>query len=170
MAELQTLTSADLKQVRTLRLTGLKESPAAFGQTAEEFERMSDEDLLAWIGPDSDKFVVGAFSENTTLVGLIGFARQTRQKVRHKGIVWGVYVSPEFRGQGISKKLLRQLLEQVRTIPDLLQLQLTVTSSQPAAAHLYRSFGFTEFGIEPRSLRLESGFVDEIHMYLSLGV
>ena len=168
MYEIRTLTSSDIAQIRKLRLAGLLESPAAFGQTADEFEQMPDEELLSWIGPTLDKFVLGAFSADSNLIGLMGVARQARVRVRHKGMIWGVYVLPEFRGQGISKQLLKQLLKQVVTLPDLEQLYLAVAQPQSAAAHLYRSFGFTEFGIEPRALQLNNEFIDETYMYLRL--
>ena len=165
---LQTLTCADVTQFRELRLAGLCESPAAFGQTADEFARMSAEELAAWIGPSQDKFIIGAFSPESRLVGMVGVTRQNRERIRHKANIWGVYVVPSCRGQGISRLLFRRVLDDIGTLPGVLQLQLCVASSQTAALQLYRSFGFKEFGLEPRALALGSEFVDELHLWLPL--
>ena len=169
MYSLRTLTHSDVSQFRELRLAGLRESPAAFGQTAEEFEQMSEQELAAWIGPTQDKFIVGAFDELSKLVGIIGVNRQSRERIRHKAVIWGVYVTPECRGQGISKSLLKRLIDDIGQIPGLQQLQLCVATSQGAAESLYRSTGFQEFGIEPRALRVDDRFVDELHMWMPLG-
>lgn len=168
MYQVKILSANDLAQFRDLRLVGLLESPAAFGQTPEEFEKMSDQELISWLGPTEDKFMLGAFSEKNTLIGLMGVRREPRFRIRHKGIIWGVYVLPEYRGQGISKILLTKLISEISRIPDVEQLQLAVSVSQSVAEKLYRSFGFVEFGNEPRAFKVDDKFLNEKHMYLLL--
>ncbi len=168
MYQVKILSAKDLVPFRDLRLVGLLESPGAFGQTPEEFEKMSDQELISWLGPSEDKFTLGAFTDTGTLIGLMGVRREPRFRIRHKGIIWGVYVLPEYRGQGISKALLTKLLAEISLIPGIEQLQLAVSSSQTAAEKLYRSFGFLEFGNEPRAFKVENQFLNEKHMYLLL--
>jgi len=43
---------------------------------------------------------VGSFKDGL-LIGMIGFVREQRNKLRHKGNIWGMYVVPEARGEGI---------------------------------------------------------------------
>jgi ribosomal protein S18 acetylase RimI-like enzyme len=168
MSDIRILNSSDLDQIRCLRLQGVLESPAAFGQSVDEFKQMSDAELLSWIGPTDDKFVVGAISLDGTLVGMMGLTREPCLRTRHKAKLWGVYVRPESRGSGISRQLLRYLLDNVSRLPGLRQINLAVATPQVAAQTLYRSFGFIEFGIEPCAIAVEEGFIDEVHMYLRL--
>jgi ribosomal protein S18 acetylase RimI-like enzyme len=79
---------------------------------------------------------------------MAGFRRETGPKTRHKGRIWGVYVTPVKRDGGTGRSLLRQLLEQAGKIQGLEQIMLSVTETQTAAIGLYRSFGFVSFGRE----------------------
>lgn len=91
----------------------------------------------------------------------------TRLKQRHKGIINGVYVAPTHRGQGISARLLRELIAIARTA-GLSCLKLTVVVGNDPARRVYESCGFTTYGIEPRSLRVDGQDVDEALMGMDL--
>jgi GNAT superfamily N-acetyltransferase len=56
------------------------------------------------------------------MVGQAGFVRYEGRKERHKGTIWGVYVTATARGQGVAKTMLARLLDQVRSYPDLEQV------------------------------------------------
>jgi len=60
------------------------------------------------------------------------------------------------------------LLEKIKTLPDLEQVSLTVSSRQVAAKTLYRSLGFELSGIEPASLKIGDQYFDEEYMVLQL--
>jgi ribosomal protein S18 acetylase RimI-like enzyme len=81
--------------------------------------------------------------------------------------VWGVAVDPEFRKQGIAKRLLQRLIAHARN-QGLLQIQLAVAVENAPARALYRSLGFESFGVEPRAMRVGDRFYDEEHMVLRL--
>jgi ribosomal protein S18 acetylase RimI-like enzyme len=79
-----------------------------------------------------------------------------------------MYVDSEHRGRGVGRALLEALIERARALPDLRQIQLSVTASQAAARRLYESLGFVPYGREPASLRVGDEFIDEDHMALDL--
>ena len=62
-----------------------------------------------------DSFTLGGYVNNT-LVGVVSFTRDgaDREKLRHKGILFRMYVSKNFRGQGVAKKLIEELLSRVK--------------------------------------------------------
>jgi ribosomal protein S18 acetylase RimI-like enzyme len=77
-----------------------------------------------------------------------------------------MYVADSARGQGIGRALLSALLDRVRQIPDLEEVQLSVAVSQVAAQKLYASVGFESYGRERRALRVGEQCIDEDYMAL----
>ena len=61
---------------------------------------------------------------------MAGFARNLREKSNHKGLIWGVYVRPTFRNQGVARGLLKALLDRSKSQPGLEQIILTVAVDQ----------------------------------------
>lgn len=106
------------------------------------------------LGFDSkDAFVVGAFAGGR-LLGCAGFYRGKGLKTRHKGRIWGVYVTPAKRGAGVGKNLLEMLLQRGGALDGIHQILLSVAATQAAALRLYRSVGFTWYGCEPHALKI----------------
>jgi ribosomal protein S18 acetylase RimI-like enzyme len=169
MALIRVLTEADATEAYELRLRALQESPEAFGSTyAETVRRGVDSFRLRLSQPYMETFTLGAYSSDT-LVGMVAFFRDTGVKDRHKGYIVSMYVEPESRGQGIGRALVAEVIVQARQIPDVVQLQLAVVTSNVAARHLYLSLGFVVYGLEPRALKLgEDQYCDEELMVLRL--
>ena len=115
------------------------------------------------LGDGGYNFVLGAF-DSGKLAGTIGFARNAHQKDRHKGRVWGVYVTGEYRARGVGRQLLSELLKRASQQTGLEQILLTVGVDQVAARRLYASLGFKVFGRERHALKVGERYVDEDYM------
>jgi GNAT superfamily N-acetyltransferase len=61
----------------------------------------------------------------------VGFKREKGKKLRHKAIIWGMYVVPEVRRLGVGKALLKEMIGRAREMEGLEQLILTVCNSLP---------------------------------------
>ena len=164
--EFRRLTESDADAFRTLRLHGLKESPQAFSADFEVSSALPLEHFAASLRNTVDRFVIGAF-EQQQLVGVGGFYRDDGPKLRHKGTIWGVYVMPGHRG-GLGRRLIEEIMAQAITVPDIHQLNITVTAANDRARQLYLSLGFKTWGIEPRALWIGGSFYDDEHMVLLL--
>jgi ribosomal protein S18 acetylase RimI-like enzyme len=79
-----------------------------------------------------------------------------------------MYVSKDFRGQGIAKKLIETLIERVRQISDIEQINLTVIANNDNAKNLYEKFGFVTFGSESNAIKWKGKYFTEDQMTLKL--
>jgi ribosomal protein S18 acetylase RimI-like enzyme len=165
--EIRTLTEADAEAYYALRLRALTEEPEAFGSSPEEYAAVPLTEVAENLRPTDDVFYLGAWVP--ALVGCVRFMREEGWKDRHKAFIFGMYVAPEARGQGIGRALLREALARAAALPGLEQIHLDVVTTNQAAIALYRTFGFETYGIEPRSLKLDDGhYLDAELMWLRL--
>ena len=165
------LAPADADAYQDLRLRGLREAPEAFGSTFEEDVELAHDvvaERLAHILTPHASVVLGAWRD-ATLLGFVGAVQHAKHKTRHTAFVWGMYVTPEARGEGIGRLLMDALLAEVRCWPEVERLTLSVVERAGAARRLYSVVGFTEFGREVDAFR-QAGVRDTaLHLELRLG-
>lgn len=167
--DIRALTRADLDAFQRLRRERLEREPRAFGESLAEHDATPPEAVARRLDSSSDdQFVIGAFAPGGQLVGIAGFARNMRLKSRHKAVIWGVYVQPTWRNQGVARAILTKLIERAKKNPGVEKIILTVASDQTPARRLYLSLGFEIFGKEKHALKVDESYVDEDHMVLWL--
>ena len=130
---------------------------------------MDPSDGAARLGGDpANTFVVGAFVDGE-LVATAGFHREHRAKVRHKGQIWGVYVTARVRRTGIGRAVLVFLLGHAVKVEGIEQIVASAATTQAAAIALYQSLGFRSFATEQRALKIGDRYVDYESMVLEVG-
>lgn len=162
------LKSSDVVHFAELRLEGLRLYPEYFGESPEEAHEFPLENLRAKLTSTSDRFVLGAWSKKDELVGMLGFYRESGSKFRHKGVLWGMYVTPSYQGLGIGLAMLQAAIKQVRKMKGVEKVIISVVSSNLPAKRLYEQFGFQGYGLEKRSLKWNNQYWDEEFMYLQI--
>ncbi len=161
MVPLRLLTPADAAAFRDIRLAGLAADPRAFSAALAD-EAQHDIDWFAKRLADSQVFAADAGGR---LLGVAGLAIPAGAYKRHKGLLWGVFVRAETRGQGIGARLVAAVIDAARDrVEDLV---LGVGTYNDAALATYRRAGFIETGFEARALCIDGQYVDEITMTLA---
>lgn len=171
VVSIRPLTAEDAATFRELRLEALKESPTAFGSSYEEFLARPPQEVDERLRTEStagDNFILCAWDEEGRPLGTVGFVRERGSKNRHKGMIWGVYVTPSGRGRGIGRRLMEEAVRVAGQQEGLRQIHLAVTTTNGPARALYRSLGFQVYGTEPRALLVDGEFHDEDLMVLLL--
>jgi ribosomal protein S18 acetylase RimI-like enzyme len=137
-----------------------------------QFFRVAPVDIEGEVFPTKDtfeNFTLGAFSDEGELLGTVGFKRDLFVKLKHKGLIFRMYVSEKAKGQGLGRKLLQVLIERAKQGKGLRQLYLTVVANNQRAIDLYLSAGFELYSREKGSIKMsENNFVDEDSMILYL--
>lgn len=164
--EIRPLVATDAAAFRKIRLQAILDTPTAIWPTYDEVARQTDREIEARILRTDTQIVLGAFIDSE-LAGIAGLRREPLDQVRHKAVLWGVYVSPDWRREGLARKLFAQV-QSIAREEGVLQIQLCVNAENVRARNLYHSLGFKSFGVEPRAMRVGDKYFDEEHMILQL--
>lgn len=146
----------------------LLDSPASFGSSPEDDMGSDLERVRQRLTDQRGQTVIGAFDRESQLIGSVGVWCHVKLKEKHKASVWGMYVAPHHRRQGIGRKLMEAAIQFAASQTGVTQVQLSVSASAPGAQRLYESLGFTVWGTEPDALRVDGQSHDEHHMSLEL--
>jgi len=164
------LTPKEYDQFYALRLESLENCPEEFATDAEAWKNASRETinkLLITSEERKDAPILGAW-EGEKLVGLAGVNRDLRPTVRHKSTLWGMYVSPAHRKQGIGYELLSKIIEVLKEESDLRMIRAVVTITSADALALLNKMGFKVYGQEPEAKQWEGKFYDQVFLWLPL--
>jgi RimJ/RimL family protein N-acetyltransferase len=144
--------------------------PDAFTSTVAERAELP----LAWwearlsAEPAAKDVVFGAFHDGR-IAGVVGLSFERREKVRHRATLFGMYVRPPLRGQGLGRQLVLAALNHASERPGVNVVQLTVTEGNGPAVTLYESCGFLRFGVEPLAVAAGSQYLSKVHMWRRVG-
>lgn len=167
MNKIRQLEPKDAIAFATLRLTSTKANPECFCTSLSELQTATVE-LFAQEIEQRHKLknnrILGCF-QHGELVGAIGIEQLYGDLRRHKGRIWGLMVSPDYRRQGIARLLCEEAVKTAQKY-GVEKLSLELTSEAVAAMQLYRSLNFRIETVEPMALKLEGRYLDEIKMAL----
>jgi ribosomal protein S18 acetylase RimI-like enzyme len=161
------LVPEDADAYRALMLEAFARHPDAFTSTAEERESLPRAWWQSRLAPASRETLFGAL-DGERLAGTVGLATEPRARTRHKALLFGMYVRPDYRARGAGGRLVDAALAHARATPGVELVQLTVTERNVEALELYRSRGFVEWGLEPRAVTLDGGYAAKRHLWCDL--
>ena len=155
------LDKEDWVDFKAIRLEALLNHPEAFGSSFEEESNRSPDD---WKAGFKTADIFGCFVENN-LVACAGFFVLSSLKMRHRGVLFTMYIKPTYRKKGIGDALVKAVIS--RAEKQVSQLHLTVVTTNKTAIKLYEKNGFRIYGTEPHALKIGGSFYDEHMMVLA---
>ncbi|MBC8151954.1 MAG: GNAT family N-acetyltransferase [Bacteroidetes bacterium] len=128
----------------------------------------ADEPFPTTATPDS--FTLGVLTDGDALAGVVSFQRegQTREKIRHKSLLFRMYVAAGHTGQGLGQRLLNETIRRARLLPGMEQINLTVITTNGAAKRQYEKLGFRSFALEHNAIKDGDTYYHEEQMVLFL--
>lgn len=133
----------------------------------EEFANKTIEQQMKWMKQilENDRETIFVAENNDTVVGWLVFQSPDRQRLAHTGS-FGMMIHRDFRGKGIGKMLICELLAWAKAHPLLEKVSLGVFSTNHHAIALYKHMGFVEEGRKVKEIKLsEYEYADDILMY-----
>jgi ribosomal protein S18 acetylase RimI-like enzyme len=160
--EIRVLNQNDAGELFRLRRSALLDSPLAFLASPEDDAASSEATVRELLKPQRESVVFGAYAPG--LIGMLGLHRASQKKAAHKVNLWGMFVLPACRGQGVAAQLLEAAIRYARALNGVTSVHLSVSESAVAARHLYEKAGFETWGIEPDAIRFEDRSDSECRM------
>jgi len=152
--------ACDLEEFRRLRLRALRDHPEAFESDYEtHFGRGTEVWKDCLVLDASDALFVGEDTRGR-LVGMAGVHLGGSPKSRHRALIWGVYVAPEWRRPGLAVQLLNRACDWARAAGATMAHLGVATVNEPAI-QLYKRLGFQICAAEPMRLRVSGVYYDE---------
>lgn len=148
------LTPDDAPAYRALRLAGIAELPAAFCTTYALESSLPLAQMHQRLQPTPLQRIFGIF-DDTRLIAMAGLRREPIAVVHDKASLWGVYVAPHARGQGLGRQLVHAAIAHACAIPELASVRLAVAQDNQAALTLYLDCGFVLSGEARQDMMLQ---------------
>lgn len=165
-AEIRRLVAEDAAAFSTLRREVTRDNPVPMGLTFEEELTRTLDGFRAQLSAPLPNAVFGCFVEGE-LVATAAVSRAGQfPSSHHKMVMWGVFTSPRYRRQGLSRQVVQAALQHAFD-NGVHRVNLQVYLPNEAAATLYKALGFVEFGMEAEAVCLDGRYYDGAHMTLT---
>ncbi len=153
----------DATAFRQLRLEALENNPVAFSSDFRANAEQPDTFWLERIQKLGDQGTIFFAEHDHSLVGMCGIQKGYSNKTQHSGLIWGVFVKPDWRGARIAEQLIKACIDWGKG-HEVTIVKLGVAATNTPAIRCYTRCGFSVYGIEPQAIQYESGTYDELLM------
>jgi RimJ/RimL family protein N-acetyltransferase len=165
--EIREASPADAVRYRELRLEALGNSPIAFSADYEHNLKQPPSYWQERLTMQPEEATMFLAEQESRLIGMTGMMRNNSSKTRHSAWIWGVYVSPDWRGLRIADEMIASCFEWAKPRQIIIAKLVVATVNQPAIK-CYERCGFKTYGTEPRAVFYEGKYYDEYLMSRSL--
>jgi ribosomal protein S18 acetylase RimI-like enzyme len=156
------LTLNDFDTWKEIRTEAVKLHPESFG---ESYEAVIKQDI-SWFEKSLQNGTIFAYEQNGKMVGIVGTYPMQPQNMRHRAVLFGLYIKDGYRKSGIASALVKHIINFVA--PTHRQIHLCVNTKNSAAVALYQKQGFVIYATEPDALLIGDKYYDDYLMMRKL--
>ncbi len=120
-----------------------------------------DDSLRIWKYYITKKSIFTILS-NKQVCGVVNLYLNEFKKMKHQ-CLFAIIIAKEFRGKGIGKYFLEEIIKKAKNDFSIEQLHLEVYENNPAI-HLYKKLGFEIYGEHKHSLKENNKYIAKIFM------
>lgn len=162
------LTTNDLEQFKKIRLETLKLDPVSWLSTYDSEINYSDSVFINRIEYWSNYSGFGYYGyfEDNNLIAYILISPNSWANKKHIVMMSDFAVASDKRGKGFDKKLVESIIELVKKIEGVEQIQLYVNSENTGAIAFYEKLGFKRIATIPDSVKGTSGKYQDEFIYV----
>lgn len=161
---IKSLKPDEWQKYREIRLEALKTNPLAFSNTYEDVIKFPDEKWRKQLKQSQKKagtFFLFAF-DGDKVIGMNGVYWNNKPVTKHIAEIFGVFVNPKYRGQGIGRRLMEDIIKEIKKNPQFTKIKLGVNIKNAPAMKLYKSCGLKVVGRLEKELKFGKKYYDEL--------
>jgi len=147
------------KEYKKLRLNALKTEKFAF---SKDYSEEKDLGSSFWKSRLISKSVICAEKDNE-LIGMAAFVFNSNKSIKHIAEIFAVYVIPEMRGKGVSKKLFDFIAKEAKK-KKIIKINLSVFENNIPAKEFYLKQGFKIVGKREKEFFVDKVYYNELMM------
>ncbi len=160
----------DSEILKNFMLKALKEDPLAFSVNYEEYAFNSEEWWQNYLTPflyHYNAFLLMAIV-NGQIIGMVGGMYQRGVRRKHLATIVWFFVDKGYRGQKIGKKLMDNILDEIKTNKNITKISLMMNAPQEKALSIYKQYGFKIVGTLEKEMKIGDEYYNEYIMELLL--
>lgn len=164
--KIRRLGAADAAAFSALRREITRDNPVPMGLTFEEELTRTLDGFRAQLSSPLPNAMFGSFVDDE-LAATAAVSRAGQFPLsHHKMVMWGVFTSPRYRRQGLSRQVVEAALQHAFD-NGVYRVNLQVYVPNEPAIALYEAIGFVQYGIESEAVCLDGRYHDGVHMTLA---
>ena len=170
MIKIEPLIPEHASALNELLKVGLREFPSSFTTDLSDIKNCPDQVVADHLHDlqSSNDFRLGAFHDDSELVGTVRLIRQQSPKQLHAADIVFLLVHRDYHNQGIGQQLMESAVERAKQILGLEHLHLSVSLDATAAIRLYEKVGFMSTGVIKQQIKISGKYHDLSTMWLPL--
>ncbi len=165
--KIKKLLTSDYDAFYSMRVKMLETKSERYTAGANDWKNASKEQVMMFLKESEngeDNFVLGAFN-NGIMVGMLGFRREKRESINHKGSFWGLFEltqgNPAYE---IESKLIQEAIAIVSKYEGFKYIRTVQNTNKKQKLEIFKNHGFTEYGLEKDSIKANGQFYDQVYM------
>jgi ribosomal protein S18 acetylase RimI-like enzyme len=165
--EIRLLNSDDANEFKSIRLESLTTDANSWLSSIDEEKDLPTSSFVNKIeyGLTPPHFGFYGYFSDGKLLAYAQISPNYWKKTMHIATLYDVCVSPSARRKAVGSKLIKFMIEKMKTVKGMEQIQLRVTSRNKGAIAFYERIGFTKVATFPDAVKENDGTYQDEFLY-----